>query len=324
VSDFDDNIDPLDPRFVDAVLARARQRAATPEPAAEVQDTPVAPAPPEVSRTDPPRTESPRAEPPRPEPSGVTMGAAAPTVTPREQPSAGFPSEPVAPKDAVAPTMVATGAFGSDAGEPPDLDDDDDESDGGRRTRNAVEWIAVAIGAVIVAFLIRAFLLQAFYIPSESMEPTLRKNDRILVNKLSYKLHDINRGDLVVFEKPPNEPASDINDLIKRVIARPGETIELHTDGTITIDGQLLNEPYLADGQAPGPMTMERDQFVDGACTNPQPETAKCTLGEGFIFVMGDNRNHSHDSRAFGPIDDDLVVGRAFVKVWPLSGIGFL
>jgi signal peptidase I len=206
----------------------------------------------------------------------------------------------------------------------PDLDEDDDEDDARRRTRNAVEWIAVAVGAVIVAFLIRAFLLQAFYIPSESMEPTLRENDRILVNKLSYKLHDINRGDLVVFEKPPNEPASDINDLIKRVIARPGETIELHTDGTITIDGRLLEEPYLADGQAPGPMTMTRDTFVDGACTNPIVETTKCTLGEDFVFVMGDNRNHSHDSRMFGPIDEDLVVGRAFVKVWPLSKIGFL
>jgi signal peptidase I len=156
------------------------------------------------------------------------------------------------------------------------------------------------------------------------MEPTLRENDRILVNKLSYKLHDINRGDLVVFEKPPNEPASDINDLIKRVIARPGETIELHTDGTITIDGRLLEEPYLADGQAPGPMTMTRDVFVEGACTNPIVETTKCTLGEGFVFVMGDNRNHSHDSRMFGPIDEDLVVGRAFVKVWPLSKLGFL
>jgi signal peptidase I len=206
----------------------------------------------------------------------------------------------------------------------PVLIEDDDGDDDGRRARNVIEWIAVALGAVVVAFLIRAFLLQAFYIPSESMEPTLRKNDRILVNKLSYKVHDINRGDLVVFEKPPNEPASDINDLIKRVIARPGETIELHTDGTITIDDRLLSEPYLADGQAPGPLTMTRDQFVDGACTNPISESTRCTVGDGFVFVMGDNRNHSHDSRAFGPIDEDLVVGRAFVKVWPLSKIGFL
>jgi signal peptidase I len=205
-----------------------------------------------------------------------------------------------------------------------DDDHDDEDAENRRRTRNIVEWIAVAVGAVVVAFVIRAFLLQAFYIPSESMEPTLRENDRILVNKLSYKLHDINRGDLVVFEKPPNERASDINDLIKRVIAKPGETIELHTDGTITIDDRLLTEPYIADANDPGPMTMQRDNFVDGACTNPVSETTKCAIGEGFVFVMGDNRGHSHDSRAFGPIDEDLVVGRAFVKVWPLSGFGLL
>ena len=312
MSDFDENMDPLDPRFVDAVLARARQRASAPEPPApEPNEVPHVPAP---------------APAPMPEHVGVTP------VAPRSEVAApatrveplGAPAEPhleLSPPTTAVRTDVIDR---EDAIGPSDLDDEDDGDDSGRRTRNAIEWIAVAVGAVIVAFLIRAFLLQAFYIPSESMEPTLRKNDRILVNKLSYKLHDINRGDLVVFEKPPNEPASDINDLIKRVIARPNETIELHTDGTITIDGLLLNEPYLVDGQAPGPMTMARDEFVEGACTNPLPESTKCTLGEGFIFVMGDNRNHSHDSRAFGPIDEELVVGRAFVKVWPLSEIGFL
>jgi len=228
-----------------------------------------------------------------------------------------------------APYTGARVALDEDERDPHDLDaddvlDEDDDDSASRRTRSIVEWIAVAVGAVVVAFLIRAFLLQAFYIPSESMEPTLKENDRILVNKLSYKLHDVNRGDLVVFEKPENEPTGNINDLIKRAIALEGETIELHPDGTITIDGRLLNEPYLRDGQPPGQMTMSRDAFVDGACTNPVTESTRCTVGEGFVWVMGDNRDHSHDSRAFGPIDEDLIVGRAFVKVWPLSGIGFL
>jgi signal peptidase I len=295
----DEHIDPLDPRFVEAVLARARQRAVPIPPVAAMPvDAPPAP----VSAN--PAVDFPQAEPP-----------------PASPPPAEHLTAYEAP-EAYEPAAFPGGSFVDD--EPTDLDEDDEDDDAGRRTRNAVEWIAVAVGAVVVAFLIRAFLLQAFYIPSESMEPTLRKNDRILVNKLSYKFHDINRGDLVVFEKPPNEPASDINDLIKRVIARPNETIELHTDGTITIDGRLLTEPYLREGQPPGQMTMARDEFVEGACTNPASETTKCTLGEGFIWVMGDNRDHSHDSRAFGPIDDDLVVGRAFVKVWPLSKLGFL
>jgi signal peptidase I len=305
VSDHDEPIDPLDPRFVDAILARARRRAAPGDRTAEdvlPEDKPFAPP---ATPFAPPATPF------------------APPATPVDAPSVES-----APYAAASPTaFTSTPTFDADTvdlGEPTDLDDDDDE-DRNRRTRNAVEWIAVAVGAVVVAFLIRAFLLQAFYIPSESMEPTLYENDRILVNKLSYKLHDINRGDLVVFEKPPNEPANDINDLIKRVIALEDETIELHSDGTITIDGRLLNEPYLRDGLlSTNTTTMSRSEFVEGACTNPVSETTKCTLGDGFVWVMGDNRDHSHDSRAFGPIDEDLVVGRAFVKVWPLSEIGFL
>jgi signal peptidase I len=301
VNDPDEPIDPLDPRFVDAVLARARQRA-QPAPA-PIDDLGATVAPVEVppARNDSPSRPSP---PPLFDRHVDEAPRAARAVVP----------EPIEPAPLPVDDVVGT----------PTVLDDDGDDDARRRTRNAVEWIAVAVGAVVVAFLIRAFLLQAFYIPSESMEPTLRKNDRILVNKLSYKLHDINRGDLVVFEKPPNERESDINDLIKRVIARPHETIELHTDGTITIDGLLLSEPYIASTADPGPMSMQRDLFVAGACTNPVSELTKCTIGDGFIWVMGDNRGHSHDSRMFGPIDDDLVVGRAFVKVWPLSKIGFL
>jgi signal peptidase I len=316
VSDPHEHIDPLDPRFVDAVLARARRRTVPIEQSVAPANEPPPPPPPPLAT------------------SATNPVAAAPVeVAPDEEPREPDP-QPPAPA-VFSPAESRASVFSpvpevqpSGDGQPPnDLDDDNGEDDDDkhrRRNRNIIEWIAVAIGAVVVAFLIRAFLLQAFYIPSESMEPTLHKGDRILVNKLSYKVHDVNRGDLVVFEKPPNEPTSNINDLIKRVIARPGETIELRSDGTITIDGRLLNEPYLSDGQPPGPLEMSRSTFVDGACTNPVSEITKCTLGESFVFVMGDNRNHSHDSRAFGPINEDLIVGRAFIKVWPLSDIGFL
>jgi signal peptidase I len=115
--------------------------------------------------------------------------------------------------------------------------------------RSLIEWVAVAVGALAVALLIKAFLLQAFYIPSESMTDTLNVNDRVLVNKLSYRIGDIERGDIVVFEKPPTAPGS-ITDFIKRVAALPGETITF-VDGDVFIDGQLLNEPYLDGATRP-------------------------------------------------------------------------
>ena len=182
--------------------------------------------------------------------------------------------------------------------------------------RSLIEWVAVAVGALVVALLIKAFLLQAFYIPSESMTDTLNVNDRVLVNKLSYRIGDIERGDIVVFEKPPAAPGS-ITDFIKRVAALPGETITF-VDGDVFIDGQLLNEPYLNGATRPNSAAI-----VSEGCTNV-PAADRCTLAEGWYFVLGDNRDNSTDSRSFGPIEEDAIVGRAFLKVWPLGDLGFL
>ena len=170
--------------------------------------------------------------------------------------------------------------------------------------RSVVEWVLIVAGAVLVAVIIRTFVLQAFYIPSSSMEPTLKIDDKVLVNKLSYKFHDINRGDIVVFERPPGETDPKIKDLIKRVIGLPGDRIEAH-DGHVFIDGRQLNEPYLPAGLQIKPLVRQ-------------------TVPRNSIFVMGDNRPSSKDSTVFGPISKKLVVGRAFLRVWPLSAINFL
>jgi signal peptidase I len=170
--------------------------------------------------------------------------------------------------------------------------------------RNAVEWVVIIGGAFLVAFVVKTFLIQAFFIPSGSMLPTLHEEDRVLVNKLSYDLHDVHRGDLVVFERPENEAAGQIKDLIKRVVGLPGERIESR-DGAVYIDGDLLEEPYLADG---------------AETTGLEPQT----VPEGHVFVMGDNRGDSMDSRVFHAIDEDLIVGRAFVRVWPLPDLSLL
>lgn len=169
--------------------------------------------------------------------------------------------------------------------------------------RNVAEWVLIAGGALLVAFVIKTFLLQAFYIPSLSMAPSLKVNDRVLVNKLSYDLHDVNRGDLVVFESPPNE-GSQTKDLIKRVIGLPGETVESR-DGQILINGQVLDEPYLEPDVTTGPLD-------------------KVTVPAEHLWVMGDNRPNSRDSRFFGAIPESLVIGRAFMRVWPVTAISLL
>ena len=183
-----------------------------------------------------------------------------------------------------------------------------------------LEWGAVILGALLVAFLIKTFLMQAYFIPSSSMTPTLQVGDRVLVNKLSYKVGDIGRGDLIVFQRPNTEGAGE-TDLIKRVVALEGELIEI-IEGRIYITEsnsttkQLLVEPYLSE------VTITRGFEFTETC-EVATETS-CLIPEDHLFVLGDNRNGSRDSRYFGPISEDLVVGRAFIRLWPISSLKFL
>ena len=223
--------------------------------------------------------------------------------------------------------------------DPPTLEELEDEeadaeSSGRRRARrrhnarrNAIEWVIVVVGALIVAIVIKTFLFQAFYIPSVSMEPTLKVGDRVLVNKLSYQLHDVHRGDIVVFERPSTDPQSvegcdgkratitpqknteEVHDLIKRVVAVGGETVEAR-GGRIYVNGAELNEPYLpANTTTP---LFEQSVFPTQCIKVPKDE----------VFVLGDNRTNSAASNRFGPIPESLIVGRAFIRVWPLGSIG--
>jgi signal peptidase I len=159
---------------------------------------------------------------------------------------------------------------------------------------------------VVIAVVAQAVLVQAFWIPSPSMTPTLERGDRVLVNKLSYKTHDVHRGDVIVFERPPGASQDDngIKDLIKRVVAIGGDTIE-GVDGAVYVNGERIEEPYLED-------------------STPTDNLPRQQIPEGHVFVMGDNRTNSEDSRVFGPIDEDTIVGRAFVKVLPVEHVGWL
>jgi signal peptidase I len=166
--------------------------------------------------------------------------------------------------------------------------------------RRRLEWPLLIVFALVSAYLIRAYVVQTFYIPSASMHETLIEGDRVLVNKISYRVHDVHRGDVIVFTKPPKLVA-DEDDLIKRVVGLPGETVE-GRGGKIYINGAPLTEPYVAP-----------------SCSVATSDFAPVRVPAGDLWVMGDNRCNSSDSRYFGVIGENTVVGRAFVLVWPVG-----
>ncbi len=200
---------------------------------------------------------------------------------------------------------------------------------GGRARSVAVELVLLVGLAAVIAVGLRSFVAQAFSIPSASMFPQLAVGDRVVVSKVAFKLHDPNRGDIVVFDCPPRvgcpsggdqgltpgrvvhgaleavglrQPSTE--EYIKRVVGLPGETVEAH-DGTVFVDGRRLVEPYLAAAVATS-------------------DFGPITVGDGELWVMGDNRANSSDSRVFGPIHADTVVGRATHRVWPPTRTAFL
>ncbi len=185
---------------------------------------------------------------------------------------------------------------------------------GPRRSRWLGEGVAVVVIAVLVAVLLRTFVVQTFFIPSGSMEPTLQIGDRILVNKLSYHLHSVQRGDIVVFSRPPAENCGgpEVNDLVKRVIGLPGDTISL-SGGYVYIDGKRLDESWLPS--------------VDQGVTEAGPPGNAANLAHAYrvpagdYFMMGDNRTDSCDSRWWGPIPKSLIVGKVDLRIWPIGSV---
>ena len=175
------------------------------------------------------------------------------------------------------------------------------------------EWVFVVVVAISAAMLIRVFLFQQYYIDGPSMQTTLMPEDRVLVNKMSYKLHDIHRGDVIVFDRVTNEVQHD--DLIKRVLGLPGETLEIRSC-IVYIDGIEVDEPYLNPEQT--------SQIEPSARCGSHTDMAPIVVPDHMVFVMGDNRVQSFDSRDFGPIDTDKVRGRAFVVIWPASAWAWL
>jgi signal peptidase I len=208
--------------------------------------------------------------------------------------------------------------------------------------RQLTELPVLIVLAFLIAIVIKTFLVQAFYIPSGSMIPTLHIGDRVLVEKISYRLHDPRHDDIVVFaksvvgQKPPDVPWYDDaknffrellglptgseEDYIKRVIGVGGDTIRYAgTPRALFVNGTKENEPFINHGVDNSSPTVTS---ADCKRLRMQVSGQGCLVPAGDVFVMGDNRGNSEDSRIFGPINRDKIVGRAFVIIWPPSDFG--
>jgi signal peptidase I len=179
-------------------------------------------------------------------------------------------------------------------------------------SRTVLEYVVLAIVAISVALLIQAFLVKPYRIPSPSMEDTLLVGDRVLADRISWRFSDPQRGDIVVFHPPGPGPV-----LIKRIIGLPGDTLSLR-GWAVYVNGERLAEPYVrrVDGEVE-----PTEPFDLGLPWNLQQPF---TVPAGSYFMMGDNRTDSADSRDFGPIARDQLVGRAFARYWPVGRIGGL
>lgn len=177
------------------------------------------------------------------------------------------------------------------------------------------EWASVIGFALIIAFVVRGFVLQQYYISGPSMETTMFQNNRVLVNKLSYRLHDVHRGDVIVFDRVTTDGVEvQHDDLIKRVIGVAGDSVSIK-DCVVFVNQKPVDEPYLD--------ALDTNQLnLDDRCRVPNLE--EIVVEPNHLFVMGDNRPQSFDSRMFGTIDKELVAGRAFVIIWPLGALRWL
>jgi len=162
-------------------------------------------------------------------------------------------------------------------------------------------FVTLLVAFVLVFGVVRPFIVAAYWVPTESMVPTLLVGDRVFANKFIYRFAEPERGDIVVFE----DVEGGEDDLIKRVVAVAGDRVRVNA-GVLKVNGEFQEEPYV------------KPQFPDGNIYGPEK------VPEGYVFVMGDNRGNSADSRVFGLLPVENIEGEAFVRFWPPSRIGLL
>ena len=179
------------------------------------------------------------------------------------------------------------------------------DPNGAHRRRVVIEWVVIVVVAVAISVLVRTFVFQTYFIPSGSMEPTLNIGDRIIVSKLSVDFGTIHIGDILVFKAPPAEDCGEpVVDLVKRVIGLPGDHLTSRGN-TIYVNGKALDETWTHTeplGQPIGHVTVPPNNY----------------------FMMGDNHSDSCDSRMWGTVPRSDIIGKAFLRIWPLRRLGFL
>ena len=173
------------------------------------------------------------------------------------------------------------------------------------KSRGLRNWLVALVVALVASILVRTYCFESYFIPSGSMEPTLQIGDRIVVSKLSVDWGTIHRGDILVFRAPPSEHCGEpVADLVKRVIGLPGDHLTSRGN-TIYVNGRPLAEPW----------------------THVEPlgtPIGNVTVPANSYFMMGDNHPNSCDSRMWGSLPRQYVIGKVFVRIWPLSRLGFL
>jgi len=169
-----------------------------------------------------------------------------------------------------------------------------------------METIVISLSIFLVVYL---FFMQPHQVNGQSMEPNFQSGDYLLTDKVSYRIAEPQRGDIVVFHAPETANCAKGTgcDFIKRILAMPGETVAIH-NGVVLVDGQVLSEPYIPNAV----------QTLPGNFT----DNGSITLGSEEYFVVGDNRSHSSDSRSWGPIHRSDIVGKAFFRYWPPESVG--
>ena len=175
------------------------------------------------------------------------------------------------------------------------------------------EIVETLVLTLIIFVVIQNFVAQPYKVQQQSMERTLEPEQYVLVDKITPRFDSYKRGDIVVFN-PPEDWGENGTPFIKRVIGEPGDKVEIRDDGLVYVNDEALDEPYLYSDEVGGPPQ---------ATTVPL-DRATWTIADDEVFLMGDHRSNSADSRTFGPVEIDQIIGRAWLRYWPLDTFGIL